>query len=50
MPNPRFGWWANGERYERDFKDGKRDGYGTAYLRKGAVKKGRWSNNDYVGP
>jgi hypothetical protein len=42
--------YANGDRYEGDFVNYKFEGYGTYYSHDGKIKRGRWSNDQYIGP
>lgn len=42
-------YWAKGDRYEGDWKNDKRDGYGIQYNADGSVWfKGQWKNGDPV--
>lgn len=42
--------WPNGNKYEGDFKEGKKQGYGTMYLADGTKQAGIWENDEYIGP
>ncbi len=43
--------WANGNHYDGDFVNDQISGYGTYYNRDGSIwRKGRWSNDQYIGP
>ena len=40
--------WANGDRYEGEWRDGKRTGWGTHTSANGKVKEGEWKNDKLV--
>ena len=40
---------ANGEKYEGEWKDGKRNGQGTFTYADGKMSEGQWRNDQYVG-
>jgi len=42
--------WVKGARYEGDIINGKMHGYGVITLRNGREFRGRWENDNYLGP
>ena len=40
--------YANGNRYEGNYKDGKRDGKGTEYYVNEIIKSGMWEKGEYI--
>jgi hypothetical protein len=42
-------WHTNGDRYEGQWKDGKRHGQGTYFYASGGQKAGQWSEGKFVG-
>jgi hypothetical protein len=41
--------WSNGNIYEGDYKNDKREGHGKFVYAKGIVYDGNWKDNKYVG-
>ena len=42
-------FFANGDRYEGDFDNGERDGFGIIFYTSGGRRSGKWSLDKLVG-
>ena len=41
-------FYENGDRYEGDFKDNKKEGKGIMHYKKGKKKKGDWKDDELL--
>ena len=42
-------FWKNGDRYEGEWKNNKKEGKGIKYYKNGKLEDGIWKNDNFIG-